>query len=651
MFSGKTLLDLALPFGHIVRMKFALLCLLAAPALSLAAETVYLDTLDLTKMRQGWGAPQTNLSMRATPLTIGGEKFARGVGTHAASFLWVELGGGSDKFTAKVGLDDAANGPGSVVFRVTVDGRRAFDSGLLKPGAKPKAVEIDLKGRERMLLQVLDGGDGGTYDHADWADAQFAVSGAAPKTMTIPREESVVLTPKPGPAPRLNGPTVYGARPGNPFIYRIPAQGQRPMRFAAKGLPSTLKLDAASGIITGVTPAQGDYQVTLKAENSHGKDSRMLRIRAGATLALTPPMGWNHWYAHYTRITDAMMREAADIMISSGMADAGYQYVNIDDCWMNAPKAVDPKRVGPARDGQGRILPNIYFPDMKGLADYIHGKGLKAGIYTSPGPLTCGGFTGAFGYEELDARTFAEWGFDFLKYDWCSYGRVANGQVPSTNIPTWGAGANRELAVYTYPYKVMGDLLQRQRRDIVYNLCQYGMGNVWEWGEEVGAQCWRTAGDLGFELDRIFEVALKNAEHRAWSRPGAWNDPDYIQIGYIGDAHGMGEPEPCPLTPNEQYCFMSLWALMASPLFYSGDMTRLDEFTLNVLCNPEVIEVNQDPLWPVGRRFAGDRRDVRHGQRSRGWLQSGRVVQPQRVSRASRRRLAGHRHSRAALRP
>jgi alpha-galactosidase len=147
----------------------------------------------------------------------------------------------------------------------------------------------------------------------------------------------------------------------------------------------------------------------------------------------------------------------------------------------------------------------------------------------------------------------------------------------------------------------MGNLLKQQSRDIVLNLCQYGMGKVWEWGAAVGGQSWRTAGDLGFELDRIFEVALKNCEHRDWQKPGAWNDPDYIQIGYIGDARGGGLPAPCPLTPTEQYAFMSLWALMAAPLFYSGDMSKLDEFTLNVLCNPEVIEVNQDPLGQCAR--------------------------------------------------
>jgi alpha-galactosidase len=146
----------------------------------------------------------------------------------------------------------------------------------------------------------------------------------------------------------------------------------------------------------------------------------------------------------------------------------------------------------------------------------------------------------------------------------------------------------------------MGKLLQQQRRDIVFNLCQYGMGRVWEWGAEVGGHSWRTAGDLGFELDRIFEVALANAKYREFQKPGEWNDPDYIQIGFIGNARGMGDPKPCPLTPTEQYSFMSLWALSAAPLFFSGHMGKLDDFVINVLCNPEVIDIDQDPLGQCG---------------------------------------------------
>lgn len=408
--------------------------------------------------------------------------------------------------------------------------------------------------------------------------------------------KSELYTPAPKPQPRINGPLVFGGRPGHPFLYRIPCQGVRPIQFSVKGLPKGLKLDSSMGIISGTVPPCGEYELVIQASNSKGKAKRNFKIIAGDRLALTPPMGWNHWYAHYDRVTDKMMREAADVMISSGMADVGYNYVNIDDCWMNAPKNKDPKRVGPLRDEKGNIVPNSYFPDMKGLTDYIHSKGLKTGIYTSPGTLTCGGFAGAFGHEEQDARQFADWGFDFLKYDWCSYGYIASGGNPEDkDIPSWGKGSPT-LEGHKYPYKLMGDILKKLDRDMVFNLCQYGMGDVWKWGAEAGGHCWRTSGDLGFELDRIFDVALKNSEHRQFSKPGEWNDPDYIQIGWIGNANKMGVPELSPMPPNMQYAYMSLWCLMAAPLIYSGDMSRLDDFTLNVLCNPEVIEIDQDPL-------------------------------------------------------
>lgn len=583
------------PWGVIVIALTAALLMGGAAGRSARAadqEVVWLDELDLGPVRQGWGKPQLNRSMRGQPLSIGGRRFEKGVGTHARSTVWLDLGGDALRFVAVVGVDDAAAGPASIQFRVAGDGRRLFETPILRMGEAPQAVDIDVRGVRYLLLEVRDGGDGVEFDHANWAEARVVTAGGKRPTIIarpVGREEAMILTPVPGPAPRLNGPLVYGGRPGNPFLYRVPAQGERPMRFSARGLPAGIELDPATGILRGVTPAAGEYAVTLRARNRHGSAARGFRLVAGDRLALTPPMGWNHWYTHYDRITDRLVREAGEVMIRTGMADVGYQYVSIDDCWMNAPKHADPMRVGPLRDARGNILPNRYFPDMKALTDYLHGLGLKAGIYTSPGPLTCAGFAGAWQHEEHDARQFAEWGFDLLKYDWCSYGEIAR-QDPDP-----------EPVKLKKPYVLMGDLLRRQPRDIVLNLCQYGMGRVWEWGEEVGGHSWRTAGDLGFELDRIFEVALKNAEYRAWSRPGAWNDPDYLQIGYIGAAQEMGEPRPCPLSPNEQYAFMSLWCLSAAPLFFSGDMGRLDAFTLNVLGNPEVIDVDQDPLGEAGR--------------------------------------------------
>jgi len=554
---------------------------------------VPLASLDLSKMSAGWGEPQIDRNIVAKEMSIGGRKFSSGVGTHANSVLHVGLDGRAERFTALVGVDDETKGKGSVCFQVYGDGKLLFDSGVMKGGQQPKQVDVELKGIEHLILLVTDAGDDRNYDHADWAEASFLVAGEKPRAIDAPvvKEEKVLLTPKPGPQPQINGPKVYGCRPGRPFLYRIPCTGERPITFAAKDLPDGLKLDPASGIITGRAPSErGEYPVTLEAANPHGRAERPFRIVVGDTLALTPPMGWNSWYIHYYRVTGRHMREAADAMISSGMADFGYQYVNIDDCWMQKPGADDPMIGGEPRDADGAVRSNKHFPDMKALTDYIHGKGLKAGIYISPGPFTCQGYVGSYQHEQIDAEKFAEWGFDFLKYDWCSYGRVAGG---------------KSLEDLQKPYKQMGEVLKRLKRDIVFNLCQYGMGDVWTWAGAVGGNCWRTTGDLGLQrgdlLPGFYHIGLSNARHWQHAKPGQWNDPDYILIGWVGDAGKQSEGHPTRLTPNEQYSYMSMWCLMAAPLIFSGDMAKLDQFTLNVLCNAEVIGVDQDPLGRQAR--------------------------------------------------
>jgi alpha-galactosidase len=399
-----------------------------------------------------------------------------------------------------------------------------------------------------------------------------------------------ILTPKPPAEAKINGPTVYGARPGHPFLYRIPCTGERPVRFKAQGLPASLQLDPNTGIITGRAPeSPGVYAVTLRAANSKGGASRPFRIVVGDTLALTPPMGWNDWYTHFEYVTDKVVRQAADAMISSGMADFGYQYVNVDDCWTTKPGSKVPELSGEPRDQDGAIRPNGHFPDMQALAAYIHGKGLKAGLYSSPGPLACGDYTGSYQHEEIDARTFAAWGYDFLKYDWCSYDNVAPQKLT--------------LADYRKPYDRMGGILRKLDRDMVFNLCQYGMGDVWTWGADTGGNSWRTTGDLGnvlgSRLPGFYTVAFANASHSSYAGPGHWNDPDYVLIGTVGNAFKSDQPQtamPTSLTPDEQYSYMSMWSLMVAPLFFSGDMASLDDFTLGILCNSEVIDIDQDAL-------------------------------------------------------
>ena len=404
---------------------------------------------------------------------------------------------------------------------------------------------------------------------------------------TAAQSPTDLRTPEPSNAPHINGPVIYGARAGHPFLYRIPCTGSRPMRFSVKGLPASLKLDQETGIITGRNPEKdGDYPVTIEAANRFGRTSRRFTIRVGRKLGLTPQMGWNGWYTFYDHVTDGDIRKAADAMVSSGMADYGYQFIDIDDAWERKPESDIPDLMRPLRDEKGNILPNRRFPDMKDLTEYIHSRGLKAGIYSSPGPLTCGGFTGSYEREGSDALQISRWGFDLLKYDWCSYEEILK---------------DKSLEELQKPYMKMGALLEEQDRDIVFNLCQYGMGDVWKWAGSVGGSSWRSTRDVGGvagdALPGFYKVGFANSALDAYAGPGGWNDPDYILIGTVGDPLKLVDgAHPTHLTASEQYSYMSMWSLMASPLFFSGDMTRLDPLTLNILENSEVIDIDQDAL-------------------------------------------------------
>jgi alpha-galactosidase len=430
----------------------------------------------------------------------------------------------------------------------------------------------------------------------------------------------VRLTPKPRPEPRINGTRLFGVRPGSPFLFTIAASGDRPMTYAASGLPAGLTLNSSNGQITGRIEKKGEYTVNLKVANRLGSASGKFRIVCGDTLALTPHMGWNSWYVWENHVTDKIMREAADAMVSSGMMDHGYMYVNIDDCWSVKPGASDLSLGGEPRDASGRINSNKRFPDMKGLTDYIHAKGLKAGTYTSPGPRTCAGHVGAYEHEEQDVERFVEWGFDFLKYDWCSYNKIA---------------ADKSVPELQKPYRKISEIIARQKRDIVLNLCQYGMGNVWEWGQQVGGQSWRTAGDLGQKFEEIATALFRDGfdlyaarELHKYGRPGGWNDPDYLLVGYL--SNWKGQTAPTPLTPDEQYSHISLWSLVAAPLIFSGDITRLDDFTTGLLCNDEVIDVDQDPLGKPGKRASKQgelevwARDLEDGSKAVGLFNRGK---------------------------
>jgi alpha-galactosidase len=278
-------------------------------------------------------------------------------------------------------------------------------------------------------------------------------------------------------------------------------------------------------------------------------------------LARTPPMGWNSWNRFANRIDDATVRGIADAMASNGMRDAGYVYVNIDDTWAGE------------RDTEGNIQPNRKFPDMKALADYVHSKGLKIGIYSSPGPDTCEGYVGSYGHEQQDARTYAAWGMDYLKYDWC------------------GAFTIYKDSEMQAVYQKMGEALLASGRDIVYSICQYGLEDVWKWGPAVGGNLWRTGGDISDSWESMSLIGFSQYRFAPYARPGHWNDPDMLEIG---NGH---------MTDTEYRTHMSLWAMLAAPLIAGNDVRSMSAAIHEILTNPEVIAIDQDPLGRQGTRL------------------------------------------------
>jgi len=388
------------------------------------------------------------------------------------------------------------------------------------------------------------------------------------------REESpYILTPPVSSLPQINGAAVFGAKPGKPFLYTVAVSGDRPMLFSASGLPDGLTLNAQTGIITGTTPARGTYKVKITAKNTRGEAIRDLEIVSGDQLALTPPMGWNSWNCWGLAVDEDKIMASARSFVEKGLRDHGWTYINIDDAWQIAGSSPNPKR-----DSDGNIIVNNKFPDMANLGERIHDLGLKFGIYSSPGPLTCGGYTGSYQYEQNDANSYASWGVDYLKYDWCSYRRIAQ----DTSLP--------ELKK---PYELMRDSLAKVDRDIVFSLCQYGMGNVWEWGESVGGQLWRTTDDITDTWESMSEIGFSQVDNAPYAKPGSWNDPDMLVIGWVGWGPNL---HPTRLRPDEQYTHISLWCLLSSPLLIGCDLTRLDPFTLNLITNDEVLAINQDIL-------------------------------------------------------
>jgi alpha-galactosidase len=313
-------------------------------------------------------------------------------------------------------------------------------------------------------------------------------------------------------------------------------------------------------------------ETAFKAANPHTPFPPFQPIPPNG-LAKTPPMGWNSWNKFASRVDDKSVRGMADAIASSGMRDAGYVYVNIDDTWEKG-RVVNGEWV-PGRDKDGNILTNEKFPDMKALADYVHSKGLKLGIYSGPGPRTCAGYEASYNHEEQDAKTWAAWGIDYLKYDWCSGNQVYQGSEHAS------------------AYQKMAVALRATGRDIIFSLCQYGWLNVGEWGASAGGNLWRTTGDISDNWNSMSRIGFDGQVGREkYAGPGHWNDPDMLEIGNGG------------MTKTEYQTHMSLWSMLAAPLLAGHDVRTMPDYIADILLNKEVIAIDQDPAGIQGTRVS-----------------------------------------------
>jgi alpha-galactosidase len=376
--------------------------------------------------------------------------------------------------------------------------------------------------------------------------------------------------------PIFHGAERVGNYPNTFFLHTIAATGARPISFSAKGLPQELVLDSTTGIITGTAPASGNYEVSITATNSIGSTATKVMLYIGDKLALTPPMGWNSWNVITWAIDENTIKEIADAMVTTGMRDIGYQYINIDDFWH-----------GESRDKNGKPLVNTKkFPNgMKALADYVHNKILKLGIYSCAGKLTCGEKFGGYGYETIDAQTYAEWGIDLLKYDYCF------------------APLAKKDAIERYT--TMGSALAKSGRSIVFSVCEWGLRKPWKWAsEQAHGHYWRTTPDIfdtwkgGTLLQMsIIKILKRQKRLEQYAGPGSWNDPDMLIVGN----YGAGKATPANgkhkgLNDTQYQSHFAIWCLLNAPLLSSCDLRTMNTATKNILLNAELTDLNQDVL-------------------------------------------------------
>ena len=547
---------------------------------------IWLDDLELSAFSEGYGV--TSISAKKNvgddSIKLSGTVYSRGIGGESLTEISFLLNGKARKFSAVIGADDIGNKDVPMKFYVIGDQKILFESSKMKVGDPSEKIDIDLSGVNRLGLLVTVSDEKLRKTFSDWANAQFEMLDGQ-KPAPIPNDgQRYILTPPESKKPNLTSPGLFGVTPGNPFLYTITATGERPVTFIATNLPEGLNLDSKTGIISGKVDREGIYTVVLKARNKRGTAEKKLTVKIGDAIGLTPPMGWNGWNSWGRGIDRDKVISSVDALVNTGLVNHGWSYINIDDCWEGQ------------RSGKyNAIQPNKNYPDFQKMIDYIHSKGLKFGVYSTPWVLTYAGFTGGssdyqdgiypdsirknyrayryigkYRFEENDAIQLAEWGIDYLKYDWPI--EFPSAERMSLELKKSGRDIFFSLSNNT-PFDLVKDLTK--------------VSNSWRTGHDI-RDTWRSLYMNSFRYDKW---ALFNG-------PGHWNDPDMMVLGNVSTNLPM---HPSRLTPDEQYTHVSIFCLLAAPLVIGCPIEQLDAFTMNLLTNDEVIAVDQDILGQSAR--------------------------------------------------
>ena len=382
--------------------------------------------------------------------------------------------------------------------------------------------------------------------------------------------------------PFFHGAKVVGNYPNTDFLFTVPVTGERPIQFDAENLPKGLSINKQTGFITGNVKEAGEYKIKVSATNKLGTANEEILIVIGDKLCLTPPMGWNSWNVFTSDVNEKLLIEMADAMVANGMRDLGYSYVNIDDFWHASERETD---------GRPKVDPVKFPHGMKYVADYMHSKGLKLGIYSCAGNMTCGKCFGGYEHEEIDAKTYAAWGIDLLKYDYC--------------FAPWG----RKAAVERYTK--MGTALKNSGRSIVFSICEWGLRQPWKWGAKAGGTYWRTTPDIfdTWAHGNLWQMSVTSILHRQtglekYAGPGHWNDPDMLLVGN----HGTGKASAAKgkykgMTQEEYKTHFAMWCMLAAPLLTSSDLRTISKEDFAIITDPLLLAINQDELGQQATRI------------------------------------------------